>query len=145
VAETFGAAPSGRRMLATDGCASSSSNPACCSCAVWALGGPRGVAVAMFGPTGLDMLICRIGVVWRPYIYALTCISLKTSVTLRGGSPDSGSLVAQSSRRTAAVKGRERGKTPQASAQTSDGLGHFLPYGEAELAASPRSAGSSSP
>ena len=27
-------------------------------CAVWALGGPRGVAVAMFGPTGLGMLIC---------------------------------------------------------------------------------------
>jgi len=51
-AETFGAAPSGRRVLATDGCASNSSNPACCSCAVWALGGPRGVAVVMSGPTG---------------------------------------------------------------------------------------------
>jgi hypothetical protein len=46
-------------MLATDGCAFNSSNPACCFCAVWALGGPRGVAVAMFGPTGLGMLICR--------------------------------------------------------------------------------------
>ena len=36
-------------MLAADGCASSSSNPACCFCGVW---GPRraeGVAVAMFG------------------------------------------------------------------------------------------------
>jgi hypothetical protein len=36
-------------MLAADGCASSLSNPACCFCGVWALGGPRGVAVAMFG------------------------------------------------------------------------------------------------
>lgn len=35
-------------MLAAAGCASSSSNPACCFCGVWA---PRaeGVAVAMFG------------------------------------------------------------------------------------------------
>jgi hypothetical protein len=35
-------------MLAADGCASSSSNPACCFCGAWA---PRaeGVAVAMFG------------------------------------------------------------------------------------------------
>ena len=36
-------------MLAADGCASSLSNPACCFCAAWARGGPRGVAVAMFG------------------------------------------------------------------------------------------------
>jgi hypothetical protein len=36
-------------MLAADGCASSSSDPACCFCGVWALGGPTGVAVAMFG------------------------------------------------------------------------------------------------
>ncbi len=36
-------------MLAADGCASSLSNPACCFCGVWARGGPRGVAVAMFG------------------------------------------------------------------------------------------------
>jgi hypothetical protein len=43
-------------MVAADGCASSSSNPAC---GVWA---PRAeeVAVAMFGSlTGLGMLICR--------------------------------------------------------------------------------------
>jgi len=46
-------------MLATDGCVSNSSNPACCFCVIWALSGPRGVAVAMFGPTGLDMLICN--------------------------------------------------------------------------------------
>jgi len=46
-------------MLAADGCASSSSNPACCFCDVWVPGGAEGVAVAMFGPTGLDMLICR--------------------------------------------------------------------------------------
>ena len=59
VAETFRAAPSGRRILAADGCASSLSNPAaCCFCAVSAPGGPRGVAVAMFGHTGLGMLIC---------------------------------------------------------------------------------------
>jgi hypothetical protein len=59
-AETFRAAPSGRRILAADGCASSLSNPAaCCFCAVSAPGGPRGVAVAMFGHTGLGMLICR--------------------------------------------------------------------------------------
>ena len=58
-AETFRAAPSGRRILAADGCASTLSNPACCFCGVWARGEPRGVAVAMFGPTGLGMLICR--------------------------------------------------------------------------------------
>jgi hypothetical protein len=57
-AETFRAAPSGRWILAADGCASTSSDPACCFCAVWAPGGPRGVAVAMFGHTGLGMLIC---------------------------------------------------------------------------------------
>jgi hypothetical protein len=57
-AETFRAAPSGRWILAADGCASTSSDPAaCCFCAVWASGGPRGVAVAMFGHTGLGMLI----------------------------------------------------------------------------------------
>ena len=33
---TFRAAPWRRRILAADGCASSSSDPACCSCAVWA-------------------------------------------------------------------------------------------------------------
>jgi len=31
----------GGRMLAADVCASSSSNPACCFCGVWAPGGPR--------------------------------------------------------------------------------------------------------
>ena len=55
--QTFRAAPSGRWILAADGCASTSSDPACCFCAVWAPGGPRGVAVAMFGHTGLGMLI----------------------------------------------------------------------------------------
>ena len=34
-AETFRAAPSGRRILSADGCASSSSNPACCFAAAW--------------------------------------------------------------------------------------------------------------
>jgi hypothetical protein len=32
-------------------------------------GGPRGVAVAMFGPTGLDMLICRIECVGLSHVY----------------------------------------------------------------------------
>jgi hypothetical protein len=35
------------------------SNPACCFCAAWARR-PGAVAVAMFGHTGLGMLICRI-------------------------------------------------------------------------------------
>ena len=56
-AETFRAAPSGRRILAADGGASSLSNPVCCFCAVSAPGGPRAVAVAMFGHNGLRMLI----------------------------------------------------------------------------------------
>ena len=37
-------------MLATDGCASNSGNPACCFSTATP-GGPRGVAVAMFGLT----------------------------------------------------------------------------------------------
>ena len=40
-AETFRAAPSGRRILAADGCASTSSGPAYCFCAFWGPGGPR--------------------------------------------------------------------------------------------------------
>jgi hypothetical protein len=39
-AETFRAAPSGRRILTADDCAPSLSNPAYCFCAVWAPGGP---------------------------------------------------------------------------------------------------------
>jgi hypothetical protein len=31
----------GGRMLAADGCASSSGNPACCFCGIWVPGGPR--------------------------------------------------------------------------------------------------------
>lgn len=50
-------------MLAADGSASSSGNPACYFCGAWvSCEGPRraeGVAVAMFGLTGLGMLICR--------------------------------------------------------------------------------------
>jgi len=72
-AETFRAAPSGRWILAADGCASASSDPAYCFCAVWAPGGPRGVAVAMFGHTGLGMLISRIEGVADPDTYASTC------------------------------------------------------------------------
>jgi hypothetical protein len=44
-------------MLAADGCASSLSNPAYCFCGVRAPGRAEGVAVAMCGPSGLDMLI----------------------------------------------------------------------------------------
>ena len=44
-------------MLAADGCASSSSNLACCFCGVWAPRRAEGVAVAMFGHAGLGMLI----------------------------------------------------------------------------------------
>jgi hypothetical protein len=64
-AETFRAAPSGRWILAADGCASTSSDPACCFCAVWGPGGPRGVAVAMFGHTGLGTLICMMSGRWQ--------------------------------------------------------------------------------
>ena len=71
-AEIFRAAPSGRRILAADGCASTSSDPACCFCAhSLCPGGPRGVAVAMFGHGGLGMLICRIADVGLSDIYAL--------------------------------------------------------------------------
>jgi hypothetical protein len=60
-AETFRAALSGRRILAVDGWASSLSNPACCFCAhSLCPGGPRGVAVAMFGHGGLGTLICML-------------------------------------------------------------------------------------
>jgi hypothetical protein len=51
---------SGRWILAADGCASTSSDPAYCSCAVWGPGEPRGVAVAMFGHTGLGMLSAEV-------------------------------------------------------------------------------------
>jgi hypothetical protein len=83
-AETFRAAPSGRRILAADGCASSLSDPACCFCAVWVPGGPRGVAVAMFGHTGLGMLICRNERVGYAHAYALTCMLTHSWLDLVG-------------------------------------------------------------
>lgn len=52
---TFHAAPSGRRILAADGYASTSNDLASCFYAVWAPVS-RGVAVAMSGPTGFGML-----------------------------------------------------------------------------------------
>ena len=73
-AETVRAAPSGRWILAADGCASTSSDPACCFCAVWGPGEPRGVAVAMFGHTDLGMLICRIECVVFPDAHAFSCM-----------------------------------------------------------------------
>jgi hypothetical protein len=59
-------------MLTADGCASSSSNPACVLL-LRRLGSRRaeGVAAAIFGPTGLGMLICRIEGVVSPHAYAL--------------------------------------------------------------------------
>jgi hypothetical protein len=63
-------------MLAADGCASSSGNPACCSCAVWAPAG-RGEWRSPYSAK----------LVWAcssaenegvacPYVYALTCMPL---------------------------------------------------------------------
>ena len=43
-------------------------------------GGPRGVAVAMFGPSGLDMLICRIEGVALLDAYAQHCMIICDSV-----------------------------------------------------------------
>jgi hypothetical protein len=57
-AETFRAAPPGRRILAADGCASTSSRPGVLFLCRLGAGGSREVAVAMFGHTGLGMLIC---------------------------------------------------------------------------------------
>jgi hypothetical protein len=69
-AGTFRAAPPGRRILAADGCPSTSSDPARCSYAVWAPGEP-GSDGRLYGPTGLGMLICRIeGGAWT-HAYAL--------------------------------------------------------------------------
>ena len=42
--------------------------------AIWALGEPKGVPVAMSGPTGLDMLICRNESVASAPIYAQSCV-----------------------------------------------------------------------
>jgi hypothetical protein len=56
-AETFRTAPSGRRILAADGCASSFEQPGVLLLRRLGPGGPRGVAVAMFGRIGLGMLI----------------------------------------------------------------------------------------
>jgi hypothetical protein len=58
-AETFRAAPSGRRIPAAEGYTSSSSNPVVLLLRRLGPGGPRAVAVAMLGHTDLGMLICR--------------------------------------------------------------------------------------
>jgi hypothetical protein len=86
-AETVRAAPSGRWILAADGCVSTSSDPAYCSCAVWGPGEAGGVAVAMFGHTGLDMLICRIADVTPPYTYAPVRMSLTVTAIVNSSSP----------------------------------------------------------
>jgi hypothetical protein len=58
-AGTFRSAPSGIRILAADGWASSSSNPACCFCAVWPRraeeGGGGHVRTRWFGHAHLPM------------------------------------------------------------------------------------------
>jgi hypothetical protein len=71
----------GGRMLAADGCASSSSNPACCFCGVRASGGPREWRSPCSGSlTGLGMLIwCRIAGVACPSTYAQLCITFHDS------------------------------------------------------------------
>ena len=66
-------------MLATDGCASNSSKPGVLLLR-HSSGGPRGVAVAMFGPSGLDMLICRIEGVALLDAYAQHCMIICDSV-----------------------------------------------------------------
>ena len=55
-AETFRAAPSGRWILAADGCVHLE-RPGVLLLRRLGPGGPRGVAVVMFGHTGLGMLI----------------------------------------------------------------------------------------
>ena len=55
--------------------------PACCFCDVWVPGG-QGVAAAMFGPTGLSMLICRNECVTFAHIYARTGILTHVRSTL---------------------------------------------------------------
>ena len=61
-------------MLAADVCASSSSNPACCFCGVWAPGGPREWRSPCSGSHSFGMLICRNECFARAHIYALTGI-----------------------------------------------------------------------
>jgi hypothetical protein len=50
-------------------------------------GGPRRVAVAIFGHTGLGMLICRIAGVAFPYTYAPSCMSPTTAATVNSALP----------------------------------------------------------
>jgi hypothetical protein len=65
--------PRGRRILAADGCASSSSDQACCLCTVWVPGEPREWR-SPCSDTGLYMLICRIEGAAPGRIYAQECI-----------------------------------------------------------------------
>jgi hypothetical protein len=70
-------------MLAADGCASSSSDPACCFCGVWAPGGPREwrspcSGSHSFGHAHLT-LIASVG---RSDIFALFGILMRGSVDL---------------------------------------------------------------
>ena len=66
-------------MLAADGCASSSSNLACCFYGVWAPAGRGSGGRHVRALTRLGMLICRNEGVACPYIYALTCMPLTTA------------------------------------------------------------------
>ena len=69
-AETFRAAPSGRWILAADGCASTSGDPGVLLLRRLGFRRAGGVAVATFGHTGLGMLICRCERVKPTYIHA---------------------------------------------------------------------------
>jgi hypothetical protein len=59
-------------MLAADGCASSSGNPACCSCGVWPPAGRGNGGRHLRALTRLDMLICRCERVPGTQTYAFT-------------------------------------------------------------------------
>ncbi len=65
-------------MLAADGCASSSSNPACCFCGVWAPAGRGSGGRHVRALTGLGMLICRIERVPRARTYTSDSIFTRT-------------------------------------------------------------------
>jgi hypothetical protein len=73
------AALSGGRLLAADGCASSSSISACCFCGVWVPGGQRERRSPCSALTGLGMLICRIAAVACAPTYAQPCITFHDS------------------------------------------------------------------
>jgi hypothetical protein len=69
-------------MLAADGCASSSSKPACCFCGVWIPAGRESGGRHVRTLTGLGMLICRNDGVQPSHTYALTWMSPTIAMTV---------------------------------------------------------------